>query len=103
MDNIKKLISYTADQLIDAGFGDVLPSPNGGLSDNEVGTVVNAFFAIAALIALIMIIIGGYWYVLSGADPQKTKKAKDTILYAVIGLVLSVSAWAIISFILERT
>lgn len=103
MNQIHKLISNSANQLIDGGFGEILPSPNGGLGDDEVSNVVSAFFALAALIALIMIIIGGYWYVLSGADPQKTKKAKDTILYAVIGLVISVSAWAIISFVFERT
>lgn len=69
----------------------------------RIEAVVSFFFIIAGIISVIMIIIGGYWYVLSAGDPQKVKKAKDTILYAAVGLVISLMAWTIINFVLDRT
>ncbi len=84
---------------IDSGFNNT-SIPQQELGDSQVQSAISFFFIIAGIIAVIMIIIGGYWYVLSAGDPQKVKKAKDTILYAVVGLVISISAWAIIEFIL---
>ena len=47
-----------------------------------------------------MIIYGGVLYTTSAGDPGKVKKAKDTILYGIIGLVIAVLAFAIVNFIL---
>lgn len=69
---------------------------------NNLVNVINFVFLVAGLIAVMMIIIGGFWYVTSGGEPQKTKKAKDTILYAVGGLVISISAWTIVAFVMGR-
>lgn len=68
-------------------------------TDGAIESVLSFVFVLAGIISVIMIIIGGYWYVLSAGDPQKVKKGKDTILYSVIGLVISVSAWSIIGFV----
>ena len=85
---------------VDGVFDDVnLPDAQ---TDGAITNAIEFFFILAGIIAVIMIIIGGYWYVLSGGDPQKTKKAKDTILYAVVGLVISLSAWVIVGFVLGR-
>jgi hypothetical protein len=62
--------------------------PDQSLGDDQVTSAVSFFFIIAGIISIIMVIIGGYWYTLSAGDPQKVKKAKDTILYAIIGLVI---------------
>lgn len=94
MSMINKLLAQ-----IDSGLNDT-SIPRQELGDPELQSAISFFFIIAGIIAVIMIIIGGYWYVLSGGDPQKIKKAKDTILYAVVGLVISISAWAIIEFII---
>lgn len=83
-------IVFERDDLPDA-------NPDGALAD-----AVTFVLILAGLISVIMIIIGGYWYVLSAGDPQKVKKAKDTILYSVIGLVISISAWGIIRFVIDR-
>ena len=48
-----------------------------------------------------MIVIGGINYALSQGDPGKVKKAKDTILYGVIGLVVALLAFAIVTFVLQ--
>jgi hypothetical protein len=65
-----------------------------------VKTVVNTMLFILGAIAVIMIVIGGIRYTLSGGDASNTKAAKDTILYAVIGLVVAVMAYAIVNFVI---
>lgn len=62
--------------------------------------ILNAIIAVAGLVAVIFIIIGGFNYMTSAGDPGKTKKAKDTILYAVIGLIICVLAFAIVNFVI---
>ena len=56
--------------------------------------------AAAGLVAVIFVIIGGVNYMTSTGDPGKAKKAKDTILYALIGLVISVLSFAIVNFVI---
>jgi len=58
-------------------------------------------FVIGA-IALIMIVVGGLKYVLSGGDSNATQSAKNTILYAVIGLVIAIIAQGLLTFVLNR-
>lgn len=67
---------------------------------NNIKTIVNVMLFILGAIAVIMIIIGGIRYATSGGDASGIKSAKDTILYAVIGLVVAILAYAIVNFIL---
>jgi hypothetical protein len=53
-------------------------------------------------ISIIMIVIGGLRYVTSGGDPNTTKGAKDTILYAVIGVVVAILAQGLVTFVLSK-
>jgi hypothetical protein len=73
----------------------------GGNSDLGlvVGKVMKAVFGIMGSIAVIVVMAGGLQYVLSTGDPKRTQRAKETILYAIIGIVISLSAYAIVSFI----
>lgn len=64
-------------------------------------SVVNIMLFIIGAIAVIVIIIGGILYVVSTGDPAKTKRAKDTILYAVVGLVVAILAYAIVNFVVS--
>ena len=63
-------------------------------------TVINAIVFIVGMIAVVMIILGGVNYATSQGDPGKVKKGKDTILYGIIGLVISILAFAIVNFVL---
>ncbi len=84
----------------DAGSGSDcnLVKTKGNL-DTRVWYVVRTALGIMGGVAVIMIIIGGILYVLSNGDPGKAKTAKNTILYAVIGLVVAMSASAIVVYI----
>ena len=57
---------------------------------------------VVGVIAVIMIIIGGLRYITSGGDSNNTKGAKDTILYAIIGLVVVAMAQVIVKFVLNK-
>lgn len=68
---------------------------------NTVGNVLNAIYGIIAVIAVVMIVIAGIKYSTSQGDPGKVQSAKGTILYAIIGLAITISAFAITNFILS--
>ena len=63
---------------------------------------INFTIGIIGVIAVVMIIIGGINYTTSQGDAGKTKKAKDTILYGIIGLIVAILAFAIVTFITKE-
>lgn len=65
-----------------------------------IRTVINAIVFIVGMVAVVMIILGGVNYATSQGDAGKVKKGKDTILYGIIGLVISILAFAIVNFVL---
>lgn len=62
--------------------------------------VTNAILYIVGIVAVIMLIIGGIKYVVSGGDAKKVTDAKNTVLYAIIGLVICFFAFAIVNFVI---
>jgi hypothetical protein len=69
--------------------------------NSTIRTIINGITFVVGLIAVIMIIIGGIFYAISAGDPGKVKKAKDTIMYGIIGLIVALLAFAIINFVLQ--
>ena len=65
-----------------------------------VKNIINVALGVIGLIAVVMIILGGVQYTTSSGDAAKVKKAKDTIMYGVIGLVVALLAFAIVNFVL---
>ena len=63
--------------------------------------VTNTILYIVGIIAVIMLIIGGIRYVVSGGDSKKVTDAKNTVLYAIIGLVIAFLAFAIVNFVVS--
>lgn len=61
--------------------------------------ITNVMLFIVGAISVIMIIIGGLRYVLSGGDSANVSAAKNTILYAIVGIIVSLLAYAAVSFI----
>jgi hypothetical protein len=64
--------------------------------------IVNILLFVLGAIAVIIIVIGGLRYVLSGGDANAVKGAKDTILYAVVGLIIALLAYAIVNFVITQ-
>ena len=67
-----------------------------------IGKVVTFFAWLAGICAVIWIIYGGFRFVTSYGDSQKVAAARETILYAVIGLVVIVASYSIITLIINR-
>ncbi|MBX4188668.1 pilin [Candidatus Saccharibacteria bacterium] len=67
-----------------------------------VHTVVNLLSALVGIVAVIMIIIGGFRYITSGGNDTSVTAAKNTILYAIIGLVVVALAQIIVRFTLSK-
>lgn len=69
--------------------------------DNIIWDVVQFIMMALGGIAVIMIIVGGYQYVTSQGDSGAVAKAKNTILYAVIGLIVAILASVIVQFVVK--
>lgn len=73
-----------------------------GTDLNGIITVfVNIFSVIVAIVAVIMIIWGGFKYITSGGDSGNITTAKNTIIYAIIGLVIVALAQVLVQFVLS--
>jgi hypothetical protein len=68
-----------------------------------ITNIVNIFSIIVGIVAVVMIIIGGFRYITSGGDSGNVTAAKNTILYAVIGLVIVALAQFIVRFVLSKS
>ncbi len=75
-------------------------------NEDDVNTLVQITIGILSfvigIISVIMIIIGGIRYVVSNGEAAKIKSAKDTILYAIVGLVVSLLAYVIVNFVVGQ-
>ncbi|MFV0484982.1 MAG: pilin [Candidatus Saccharimonadales bacterium] len=69
--------------------------------NSTIQLIINMIIFAIGLIAVVMVILGGIQYSTSQGDSGKVKKAKDTIMYGIIGLVVAILAFAIVNFVLS--
>jgi hypothetical protein len=74
-----------------------LPTPNADTP--ELQAILTIVFGIIGGLAFLIIVISGFRYILSSGDPGNMGKAKDGIIYALIGLLVALTAEAIIAFV----
>ena len=67
-----------------------------------ITTIINVMLFIAGALAVIMIIYGGIRYITAHGDEKQVKVAKDTIVYSVVGLIIAIIAYALVTFIFNR-
>jgi hypothetical protein len=70
--------------------------------DGFITDLVNIFSIIVGVVAVIMIIVGGFRYITSGGDSNNISSAKNTIIYAIIGLIIVALAQFIVQFVLNK-
>ena len=73
-----------------------------GQVNGIIKTIVEVLLMAVGAISIIMIVIGGILFALSSGDAQKAAKARNTVLYAVVGLAVSLFASAIVNFVFNR-
>ena len=64
-------------------------------------TITNVLLYLVGAISVIMIIIGGIRYIISGGDSTNVSAAKNTILYAIVGIIVAVLGYAIVNFVIS--
>lgn len=87
------------------------PLPKSGLTCDPSGQcnprgdlvidIFNVIFGLLAGIAFISVVYGGFKYVISQGEPDKIGKAKDIIMYSLIGLVIAFSAFGIVNVFIK--
>jgi magnesium-transporting ATPase (P-type) len=70
--------------------------------NNLIKTIVNLLSAVVGIVAVIMIIFGGLRYITSGGNDSSVTGAKNTILYAIIGLIIVALAQVLVRFTLNK-
>lgn len=84
---------------INAARGEMQPTELFG-SSGVITTLTNILLFVVGALSVIMIIIGGLRYVVSGGNATAVTAAKNTILYAVVGLVIAFLAFAAVNFVM---
>lgn len=79
----------------------------GGLPDAKADPatlqkILQIVFTTIGAISVLVVAYGGFKYVISQGNPQETAKAKDTILYAMVGLAVAIFANVIVSFVASK-
>lgn len=70
---------------------------------NLIKTIINIISIIVGVVAVVMIIVGGLKYITSGGESSNVSSAKNTIIYAIIGLIIVALAQFVVRFVLEKS
>lgn len=106
---VPALPTYAADPFCDnlpaemkatMGCNETPEQANQQFKDTAIG-IINAVLGVIALVAVVFVIYGGFLYLTSAGDPSKVKKGKDSIMYALIGLVVVGLAFALVNFVIS--
>lgn len=77
----------------------------GGCSSTDVSNIVvrviNILSFAVGILSVIMILVGAIRYIVSAGDAGAAQNARNTILYAIIGLVIAFAAWGIVNFVTD--
>lgn len=81
---------------------DSLVNPLGTTSIPElIGTVITALLGIVGSLSLIMFIYGGFLWIMSGGNEDNVKKGKETLKWAIMGIVVVFASYGILNFVLD--
>jgi len=84
-----------------AGANDTSCSSNNFSLSGIATSAVNIFSWVVGIVAVIMIIVGGFRYISSGGSSDKVGSAKNTLIYAIVGLIIVALAQFIVHFVVQ--
>lgn len=91
--------NLSIDSGADCAQGNKTPDTLFGGEESVFKTVTNVLLFLVGAISVIMLIIGGIRYVISGGDQAQVTSAKNTILYAIVGIIIAFLAFAAVNFV----
>lgn len=88
----------------DLGVGAVQSSIKLGSGDirQTAARIINVALGFLGIVAVVIVLLGGFKYMIAGGNEEKTSEAKKLIVSGIIGLAIILSAWAITSFVISR-
>ena len=92
---------------VHAATGDICPPPEKcGLPDaqansNTVHNIMGIAFGIIGAFAFLNIVLSGFKYITAGGDSQKTSEAKNGIVFSLVGLIIAITAEALVAFVVK--
>ena len=95
------LVFADAKTQIESAVNEVGGSENKTDVRGFIGNIIKTMFFIVGVLAVIVIIFSGVTFVMSAGNSQTIQKAKTTIIYAVIGLIVSILSYAIVNFVVS--
>ena len=82
------------------------PTPPTGVPTSSLSTMIttisNTILAIVGVVAVLFLILGGFQYITSAGNPEQIGKAKNTVLYAIIGIIVAILAYVIVNFVITK-
>ena len=84
---------------VEAARGDNMPSNLAGGETSIVKRAINLMLYGIGVLSVVMLIFGGFRYIVSGGKKESVTNAKNTILYAIIGLLIAIFSYALVNFI----
>lgn len=94
-------LKYVAGNLgpIDISEKEIGPGANIQANGNTITQALNGVFVFVGALCVLFLIVGAIRYTLSGGNASEVQKAKDTMLYAIIGVLVVVFSFAIVAFV----
>lgn len=87
---------YNFAQIVDVNL------PHATAGDNKMKLILNIFFGILGALSVLVIVFAGIQFIVSAGNPEKVAKARNTIYFALIGLVVAVFAGVLVNFVIDR-
>jgi hypothetical protein len=101
---VQNSVCHGANSLTIASGDSTATCPDQGATfDNLIKNILIFLSAIVGTVAVVMLIVGGFRYITSGGNSEAVGKAKNTIIYALIGLVIVAIAQIVVQFVLHST
>lgn len=82
------------------GVGETDDKCDGSDVTNFIGSIVEIVSVVTGVAAIIMLLIAGFKYITSGGDSGKISSAKNTLIYAMVGIAVAVLAQVIVNFVI---
>lgn len=96
MDMLPDILQYAAGAL------DLTNLPKTPADGNTLRTVLNIVLVIMGAIAVLTVVVAGFRFITSQGNPSETAKARNAIIYAIVGLLVIIFAFSIVNFVVFK-
>lgn len=102
MEHLVYLAVSQKEQLCEGATGNTACTTEGPGLMETINTISDVLIFVLGAVAVVMIIVGGVRYVTSNGDQNAVTGAKNTIMYAIIGIVIALISYAIVKFVIDN-